>query len=44
MEKDLLETILITNSLNEAYKRVYKNKGASRVDMMETSGLKKHLK
>lgn len=44
MENNLLDTILSTNNLNEAYKRVHKNKGACGVDKMETSDLKDHLK
>lgn len=29
---ELLEQILSSSNLNEAYKKVYRNKGASRVD------------
>lgn len=44
MEKNLLNIILSDDNLNEAYKRVHKNKGASGVDKMMTSDLKQHLK
>ena len=44
MEKNLLDIILSDENLNEAYKRVHKNKGASGVDKMMTSDLKQYLK
>ena len=44
MEKNLLNIILSDDNLNEAYKRVHKNKGASGVDKMMTSDLEQHLK
>ena len=44
MENNLLDIILSDDNLNEAYKRVYKNKGASGVDKMMTSDLNQHLK
>jgi len=41
---ELLEQILSTSNLNEAYKRVYRNKGASGVDGVTVQALKSHLK
>ena len=40
---ELLEEILTRDNLNEAYKRVYANKGASGVDGVTTEELRKHL-
>jgi group II intron reverse transcriptase/maturase len=43
-EGDLLEEILCPNNLNQAYKRVKKNKGAGGVDGMQVENLLKYLK
>ncbi|AHA72213.1 reverse transcriptase/maturase [Bacillus thuringiensis YBT-1518] len=41
---ELLETILSNQNMNEAYLRVYKNKGASGVDGVTVDELKQYLK
>ena len=41
---ELLEQILSNQNMNEAYLRVYKNKGASGVDGVTVEELKQHLK
>ncbi|MEC5305241.1 group II intron reverse transcriptase/maturase [Bacillus thuringiensis] len=41
---ELLETILSNQNMNEAYLRVYKNKGASGVDGVTVDELKRYLK
>jgi len=41
---ELLEEILSNQNMNEAYKRVYRNKGASGVDGVSVEGLKAHLR
>ena len=41
---ELLEQILDTRNLNEAYKKVYRNKGASGVDGVTIHELKNYLK
>ena len=41
---ELLEEILSTENLNEAYKRVYANKGASGVDGVSVEELHEHLR
>ena len=41
---ELLEKILSRNNLNEAYKRVYANKGASGVDGVSVEELHEHLR
>lgn len=41
---ELLEQILSSSNLNEAYKRVYRNKGASGVDGVTINELKGHLR
>ena len=43
-EQRLLEQILNRNNLNQAYKRVKKNKGAHGVDKMEVWDMLKYLK
>lgn len=40
----LLEKVLSNQNLNEAYLRVYRNKGASGVDGITVDELKKYLK
>jgi group II intron reverse transcriptase/maturase len=40
----MLEKILLRDNLNEAYKRVYANKGASGVDSVECEELHEHLR
>lgn len=44
MNVELLEKILSNQNMNEAYKRVYRNKGASGVDGVTVEELKVHLK
>ncbi|MGX5576563.1 group II intron reverse transcriptase/maturase [Bacillus toyonensis] len=41
---ELLETILSNQNMNEAYLRVYKNKGASGIDGVTVDELKRYLK
>lgn len=41
---ELLEQILSNSNLNEAYKKVYRNKGASGVDGVTIKELKDYLK
>ena len=41
---ELLEKILTRENLNEAYKRVYANKGASGVDGVPVEELNEHLR
>ena len=41
---ELLEQILSSNNLNEAYKKVYRNKGASGIDGVTINELKEHLR
>lgn len=41
---DLLEQILSNQNMNDAYLRVYRNKGASGVDGVTVDELKEHLK
>ncbi|AZV41831.1 GBSi1, group II intron, maturase [Peribacillus asahii] len=41
---ELLEQILSNQNMNEAYLRVYKNKGASGVDGVTVDELKQYLK
>jgi len=41
---ELLEEILSKKNLNEAYKRVYANKGASGVDGVSVEELHEHLR
>lgn len=41
---ELLEEILSNQNMNEAYKRVYRNKGASGVDGVSVEELKAHLR
>lgn len=41
---ELLEEILNNQNMNQAYKRVYRNKGASGVDGVSVEELKEHLK
>ncbi|MGR5978275.1 hypothetical protein ACT7DJ_09410 [Bacillus cereus] len=41
---ELLETILSNKNMNEAYLRVYKNKGVSGVDGVTVEELKQYLK
>ena len=41
---ELLEEILSNQNMNEAYKRVYRNKGASGVDGVTVEELKQYLK
>ena len=41
---ELLEQILSNSNLNEAYKKVYRNKGASGVDGVTIHELKEHLR
>jgi len=41
---ELLEQILSNSNLNEAYKKVYRNKGASGVDGVTINELKEHLR
>ncbi|USK67075.1 hypothetical protein [Peribacillus frigoritolerans] len=41
---ELLEQILSNQNMNEAYLRVYKNKGASGVDGITVDELKQYLK
>ncbi|MGR5863631.1 group II intron reverse transcriptase/maturase [Bacillus cereus] len=41
---ELLETILSNQNMNEAYLRVYKNKGASGIDGVTVEELKRYLK
>lgn len=41
---ELLEEILSNQNMNQAYKRVYRNKGASGVDGVTVQELKEHLK
>lgn len=41
---ELLEEILSNQNMNEAYKRVYRNKGASGIDGVSVEELKAHLR
>ena len=41
---EILDLILSRNNLNEAYKKVYANKGASGVDGVTVEALHNHLK
>src|SRR5699024_11821069 len=41
---ELLEEILSNQNMNEAYKRVYRNKGASGIDGVSVEELKVHLR
>ena len=41
---ELLEEILSRKNLNEAYRRVYANKGASGVDSVSVEELHEHLR
>lgn len=41
---ELLEEILSNQNMNQAYKRVYRNKGASGIDGVSVEELKEYLK